>query len=193
MAHIKKEGDFLARTWNWYNLEDKPRDDGYGDPARKITGITEDNLIWLPIEKVPVVDYLPFNSLKQPALQVYTRIEWNYTHGAESVVKNFLAKHTEDIGYVIVHKGEKFGMIGVGFDRDHDFHAGYATIFNAHKIDVCDNIRSFGDKIKYPKLPVAITSLSKVEKSIFYKEGEYAYSHSICNYDPSGFDDLSDD
>ena len=46
--------------------QDEP--DPMGNTDLCLKGIKKENLSWLPIEKVPVTEYLPFNSLKQIVL-----------------------------------------------------------------------------------------------------------------------------
>lgn len=178
----------MSKKWNWYELTEQSREEYRYSAEHMVFGIREENLSWLPIERVPVADILPFNSLEQPALTMFTRIEWNPVYGSEDVVSKFLKEHAEDIGYVIVHKGAVLGIIGVGFSYEHEFHAGFATVFNAHRIDCRDRTPA---NVDFPKVPVIMTSLTKTLEGVYYSKGERAYSKRINNWPET--DDLSDD
>lgn len=182
----------MSKKWNWYEWNDGGEDYGCGNP-HKIEGITEDNLSWLPVEKVPVTEFYAFNSLEQPAFAIYTRVEWNGPTYKETVLSKFLEKHTANIGYVLVHKGDILGILGVGIDKDYEFRAGFATVFNARETDYRDDPCRCKKELLYPKVPIILTSLNRTMKSVCYEQGSCAFSHKMSEYTCNDFDDLSDD
>ena len=155
----------------------------------QLKDITEENLSWLPLETVPITEYLPFNSLKQPALSPYVRIEWNghfRCKDYDCLLRSFVQKHENEMGYVLVHKGNVMGIIGVTTERDGMCCPGFATVFNARETHWSDK------KCTYPSLPVAMTTLKKRIKSIHFCPGEMAYDHRIPDPDWASCDDLAD-
>lgn len=164
--------------------QDKPNPMGNTDLCLK--GIKKENLSWLPIEKVPVTEYLPFNSLKQPLLTPYLRVQWEGRYDGEgSILFRFLKKHRDEMGYVLIHKDDFHGIIGVGTDKDY-YTAGLATIFNARETDWRDYRIQSKENLVYPSVPIIMTSLTKEIKSICFASGERAYKHRIDNRDIDG-------
>lgn len=136
----------------------------------------------MPIEKVPVTEYLPFNSLKQPLLTPYLRVQWRGRYDGEgSILFRFLKKHRDGMGYVLIHKDDFHGIIGVGTDEDY-YTAGLATVFNARETNWRDHI----ENLVCPSIPIIMTSLKKQEPSICYWQGCRAFAYDIDNRDIDG-------
>ena len=164
--------------------QDEPNPMGNTDLCLK--GIKKENLSWLPIEKVPVTEYLPFNSLKQPLLTPYLRVQWRGRYDGEgSILFRFLKKHRDEMGYVLIHKDDFHGIIGVGTDEDY-YTAGLATVFNARETDWQDAPSRCKETLVYPSVPIIMTSLKKKITSICYSPDKWAYKHDIDNREIDG-------
>ena len=140
-----------------------------GDNELYLKGIKKEHLSWLPIEQVPVTEYLSFNNLEQPMLKIYKRVQWRgYSDDKGSILARFLKKHEKEMGYVLIHKD--------------DFHGGFATIFNARETNWRDHI----ENLVCPSIPIIMTSLKKQEPSICYWQGCRAFAYDIDSRDIDG-------
>lgn len=153
-----------------------------GDNELYLKGIKKEHLSWLPIEQVPVTEYLSFNNLEQPMLKIYKRVQWRgYSDDKGSILARFLKKHEKEMGYVLIHKDDFHGIIGVGDHEDY-YHGGFATIFNARETNWRDHI----ENLVCPSIPIIMTSLKKQEPSICYWQGCRAFAYDIDSRDIDG-------
>ena len=186
-----KESEELKRR-RYRFWDDEPNRRG-SDNELYLKGIKKEHLSWVPIEKVPITEYLPFNDLEQPSLKIYKRVEWSCKYNGEgSVLLQFLKKHRKEMGYVLIHKDDFHGIIGIGDKKDY-YRGGYATIFNARETDWRDSPSRCKEIHIYPSLPIIMTTLEKEITTICYSQDNRAYAHDIDSRDIDDFDGCSPD
>lgn len=175
-------GSLESRRYRFWSDEPTPS----GNTDLYIHGIKKEHLSWLPIEKVPVTEYLPFNSLDQPVFKFYIRVRWEHRWDGEgSIVYQFLKKHQKEMGYILINKDDFHGIIGVG-DHKNYFVGGRATVFNARETDWRDEPCRCKETLIYPSVPILMTSLKKEITSICYLPGKQAYAHDTDSRDIDG-------
>lgn len=90
----------------------------------------KESFVWLPVEKVPILDSCQVNSLKQPALSMFELVKIGRNIDNETFLGK-LAMEYDEMGYFLLHHEGRIGIVGEEFVNG----GLIAEIFNAQPVD----------------------------------------------------------
>ncbi len=136
----------------------------------------EDHFIWLPLAKISVNEFIPVNSLKQPAFGAFEPAIWDTREKFTNPDQAFLGKlaqQYDEMGYFLLHHDGRLGIlcVDVNINSSHDYRA---TIFNAQS----NGFRST-EHITPIELNLVNSKLKLPWKDCSYKKGDIAHYKSV--------------